>query len=141
MRLRLPLNRGTRNLNGTIYGGSIYAAVDPIHAVMLASLLGAGDYVAWTKEAHVRFLRQARTDLTARVVLTDAEVDAVRAEVERAGKVERRYTVELIDARKARLRRMRHHSCTSTRAGRERNRQTRPGSSRPLRRKFPLTHE
>ncbi len=99
VRMRLPLCRATRNLNGTIYGGSIYSAVDPIHAVMLTSLLGAHEYVAWTKEAHIRFLRQARTDLTAQVILTEDEVRTVRAEVESAGKVERQYTVELIDAR------------------------------------------
>ena len=40
VRVRLPLCRATRNLNGTIYGGSIYSAVDPIHAVMLVTLLG-----------------------------------------------------------------------------------------------------
>ena len=66
---------------------------------MLVNLLGARDYVAWTKEARVRFLRQARTDLTARVVLTDEEVQAVRAELEITGKVERQYLVELVDAR------------------------------------------
>ena len=98
VRLRLPLNRGTRNLNGTIYGGSIYAAVDPIHAVMLVSLLGPSEYVCWTKEAAVRFRRQARTALTATIRLDPAEVDAVRAAVERVGKVERRYPVELFDA-------------------------------------------
>ncbi len=97
--VRLPLCRATRNLNGTIYGGSIYSSVDPIHAVMLVTLLGPQDYVAWTREAHVRFLRQARTDLTARIVLGEEEVRSVREEVERAGKVERQYTVELIDAR------------------------------------------
>ena len=98
VRLRLPLNRGTRNLNGTIYGGSIYAAVDPIHAVMLVSLLSPADYVCWTKEATVRFRRQARTDLTATFRLDAAEVDAVRTDVERDGKVERRYPVEMFDA-------------------------------------------
>ena len=98
VRLRLPLNRQTRNLNGTIYGGSIYAAVDPIHAVMLVSLLGADGYVAWTKEAHVRFRRQARTALSARIVLDEAEVAAVRDALRREGKVERRYPVELRDA-------------------------------------------
>lgn len=97
VRLRLPLNWRTRNLNGTIYGGSIYAAVDPIHAVMLASLLGAKEYVAWTKEAHIRFRRQARTDLHARFVLDEEEVEAVRAELRREGKVERTYPVELRD--------------------------------------------
>ena len=97
VRVRLPLCRATRNLNGTIYGGSIYSAVDPLHAVMLVQLLGPRDYVAWTKAAHVRFLRQARTDLAACVTLTDDEVESVRAEAGRAGKVERRYTVELTD--------------------------------------------
>ena len=98
VRLRLPLNWRTRNLNGTIYGGSIYAAVDPIHAVMLVSLLGPEQYVGWTKEAVVRFKRQARTDLTARFVLSVNEVDAVRADLERDGRVERRYAVDLSDA-------------------------------------------
>ena len=98
VRLRLPLNWRTRNLNGTIYGGSIYAAVDPIHAVMLVSLLGPKEYVGWTKEAVVRFKRQARTDLTARFVLSVNEVDAVRTEVEREGRVERRYSIDLFDA-------------------------------------------
>ena len=85
VRLRLPLNWRTRNLNGTIYGGSIYAAVDPIHAVMLVSLLGPQEYVGWTKEAVVRFKRQARTD-------------PVRADLERDGRAERRYAVDLFDA-------------------------------------------
>ena len=75
VRLRLPLNRRTRNLNGTIYGGSIYSAVDPIHAVMLAHALGPKDYVAWTKEAHIRFRRQGRTALSARFVLEESEVE------------------------------------------------------------------
>ncbi len=62
VRVRLPLCRATRNLNGTIYGGSIYAAVDALHAVMIAQLLGPREYVAWTKAAHVRFCaRRART--------------------------------------------------------------------------------
>ena len=99
VRVALPLCRATRNLNGTIYGGSIYSAVDPLHAVMLVTLLGPREYVAWTKEARVRFLRQGRTDLTARVVLTAEEVRAVREEAGRAGKVERQYTVELADTR------------------------------------------
>ncbi len=105
VRIRLPLNWRTRNLNGTIYGGSIYAAVDPIHAVMLIRLLGQQDYVAWTKEASVRFKRQARTDLTARIVLGADEVAAIREEVQRKGKVERRYQVDLIDDR--------HHVCAT----------------------------
>ena len=97
VRMRLPLNRRTRNLNGTIFGGSIYSAVDPIHAVMLAHVLGPKTHVAWTKEAHIRFKRQGRTALTARFVLEEAEVEEMRTELARAGKAERRFPVELFD--------------------------------------------
>lgn len=96
VRIRLPLNRATRNLNGTIYGGSIYAAVDPLHAVMLVTRLGPG-YQVWTKEARVQFKRQGRTDLTARAALDEPALAALRAEIDAAGKAERDYPIDLID--------------------------------------------
>ncbi|HEY7975525.1 MAG TPA: DUF4442 domain-containing protein, partial [Ktedonobacterales bacterium] len=34
-RIKLPLRLRTRNYVGTIYGGSMYAAVDPFYMVML----------------------------------------------------------------------------------------------------------
>ncbi len=40
VRIKLPLNRKTKNYVGTLFGGSIYAAVDPIYMVMLIRLLG-----------------------------------------------------------------------------------------------------
>lgn len=96
VRIRLPLNRATRNLNGTIYGGAIYSAVDPLHAVMLVTKLGPG-YQVWTKEARVQFKRQGRTELTARAALDRAEVEALREEIDRTGKAERDYPIDLTD--------------------------------------------
>lgn len=98
VRIRLPLNWTTRNLNGTIYGGSISAAVDPVHAVMLVYGLGPERVVGWTKEARVQFKRQARTGLTGSFILTDEEIAAVRADLEREGKAERWFHVDLLDA-------------------------------------------
>ena len=97
VRLRLPLNWRTRNVNGTIYGGCLYAAVDPIHAIMLAYALGPEGVVAWTKQATIQFRRQARTDLTGRFTLSEAELGAVRADLGRDGKAERTFTAELRD--------------------------------------------
>ena len=42
VRIKLPLNWLTRNYVGTIYGGSMYGAVDPIYMIMLIRLLGTG---------------------------------------------------------------------------------------------------
>ena len=64
---------------------------------MLAQVLGPKTCVAWTKEAHIRFRRQGRTALSARFALDEPEVAEIRAELARAGKVERWYLVELAD--------------------------------------------
>ena len=96
MRLRLPLNWRTRNINGTIYGGCLYAAVDPIHAVMLAYALGPADVVAWSKEATIQFKRQARTDLTGRFTLSEEEIAAVRADLQGEGRAVRTFHAELL---------------------------------------------
>ncbi len=40
IRLALPLNWRTRNYVGTIFGGSLYAAVDSFYMIMLIQTLG-----------------------------------------------------------------------------------------------------
>ena len=52
VRIKLPLNWKTRNYVGTIYGGSMYAAIDPVYMAMLMKLLGA-NYVIWDKAAAI----------------------------------------------------------------------------------------
>ena len=95
--VRLPLNWRTRNYVGTIFGGSIYAAVDPIHMIMLIRALGPG-YVVWDKAAAVRFKLPGRTTLHARFRLEEDEVRAIKSELEDARSIDRVYSVELKDA-------------------------------------------
>lgn len=97
IRVRVPLSRRTRNYVGTIFGGSMFGAVDPVYMVMLIRALGPG-YVVWDKEATIRFRRPGRTTLYARFVLDDAELDAIRDALTRETAVDRVYTVELKDA-------------------------------------------
>ena len=96
IRIRLPLTWRTRNYVKTIFGGSMYAALDPIHMVMLIKLLGAG-YEVWDKAASIRFRRPGRSTLHATFRVDGTELEAIRAEVAEAGKSERRYTVDLTD--------------------------------------------
>ena len=97
VRVRLPLNRRTRNYVGTIFGGSLYGALDPIYMIMLIKLLGPG-YEVWDKAASIRFRRPGRSTLRATFKLDDQALDAIKAEVERDGRYEARYTVDLRDA-------------------------------------------
>ena len=97
VRVRLPLNWRTRNIVGTIFGGSLYGAVDPIYMIQLMQGLGPG-FVVWDKAATVRFKRPGRGTLRATFKLPWKEVEAVRAEVAANGRAERTYTVDLVDA-------------------------------------------
>lgn len=96
VRIELPLNWRTRNYVGTTYGGSIYGAVDPVYMMMLIHLLGE-EYVVWDKEAEIRFKKPGRDTLYATFRITDEELDAIRAELERDDSTDRVYTVDLVD--------------------------------------------
>lgn len=97
IRIRIPLSWRTRNYVGTVFGGSMYGAVDPIYMVMLIRVLGPG-YVVWDKAASIRFRRPGRTTLYARFVLDDAELDEIRDRLTRERAVDRVYVVDLVDA-------------------------------------------
>ena len=97
VRIRLPLSLRTRNYVGTIFGGSMYGAVDPIYMVMLIRNLGP-DYVVWDKSASIRFRRPGRTTLHARFVIDQAELDAIREALRTERAVDRVYRIELTDA-------------------------------------------
>ena len=97
VRVRLPLSWRTRNYVGTIFVGSLYGAVDPIYMILLIKLLGPG-YEVWDKAASIRFLRPGRSTLRATFRVEDAELETIRAEVAAAGRTERVYSVDLVDA-------------------------------------------
>jgi len=97
IRVRLPLSLRTRNYVGTMFGGSMYAAVDPFYMIMLIRNLGPG-YVVWDKAASIRFRRPGRSTLQARFLLDEAELSAIRQALAGAPSVDRVYTVELVDA-------------------------------------------
>lgn len=47
---------GTRNFNGTQFGGSLFAMTDPVYSIMLKGNLGSRYYV-WDKEARIDFVK------------------------------------------------------------------------------------
>jgi acyl-coenzyme A thioesterase PaaI-like protein len=94
VRIRLPLNRRSRNYVGTIFGGSMYGAIDPIYMIMLIKILGP-EFVVWDKAATIRFRRPGRSTLFATFRLAESDLEAIREAVSREGKSEPRFLVEL----------------------------------------------
>ena len=97
IRVRLALTWRSRNAVGTIFGGSMYAAVDPMYMIMLMKSLGR-DYVVWDKAASIRFRKPGRSTLFATFRLDDAELEAIRSATAGGDPIDRTYNVDLIDA-------------------------------------------
>lgn len=98
IRVRLPLSWRTRNYVGTIFGGSLYASVDPFYMLMLMRRLGPA-YVVWDKAASIRFRRPGRSTLNATFRLDEPELVEIRRLLLEHPKVDRTYLVQLVDAK------------------------------------------
>ena len=97
VRIRLPLSWRTRNLVGTIFGGSLYGSVDPVYMIMLMRLLGRG-YIVWDKAATIRFRKPGKSTLFATFRIDDAELDAIRELTAGGEPIDRVYRVDLVDS-------------------------------------------
>lgn len=97
LRVKLPLNWRTCNPAGTLFGGSLYAATDPLYATLLYLALGR-DYIIWDKAATIRYKKPGRRTLYAECHLAEAEIAFIEAELERSPSVDREYEVMLTDA-------------------------------------------
>jgi acyl-coenzyme A thioesterase PaaI-like protein len=96
VRVRIPLSWRTRNYVGTIYGGSLYGAVDPMYMIMLIRVLGPA-YIVWDRAASIRFVKPGRSTLTARFLLAEEEVATIRRLCETERSIDRVYNIEIVD--------------------------------------------
>jgi len=96
VQVKLPLTWQTRNYVGTIFGGSMYAAVDPIYMLMLIKNLGPG-FIIWDKSACIKFKKPGRTALFARFTLDEQEIETIRKDLVHNHSVDRTYHVDLTD--------------------------------------------
>lgn len=96
IRVQMRLEESNANLVGTHFGGSLYAMVDPHLMILLVERLGP-EYVVWDRRAVVDFLKPGEGTVHARIRLTEAEVEAVRAATRDGRKHLPEWTVEVVD--------------------------------------------
>lgn len=96
IRIKLPWNWRTRNIVGSIYGGSLFAITDGPHPTMLMANLGR-DYIVWDKAASIRYRKPGYTALYVDFVIDEAELLFVRTALKTKQELERVYTIELKD--------------------------------------------
>lgn len=99
VQIKLPISYKNRNYMGTIFGGSMFSAVDPIPMVQLINLLGH-QYVVWDKSAQISFKRPGNVDLYAEFIYTKEELEQIIEQVERENEIEIVKTTQLTNKSK-----------------------------------------
>src|SRR5215470_16056488 len=85
--VEMKLRWWNANYVGTHYGGSLYSMTDPFYMLMLLENLGSG-YIVWDKAASIRFRKPGKGRMRAEFRLTQAQIDALRAQLETFEKIE-----------------------------------------------------
>lgn len=88
-----------RNSNGSIFGGTIFAATDPLYALLFGQLMRKRGFrtIVWLKSAHIQYLKPAMTSLRISVRITDEQVKEVEDTLRTVGKFVKVYAIELVD--------------------------------------------
>ncbi len=96
LRLEIPHNWRTLNYVGTIFGGSLYGAVDPMFMIMLMKRLGP-DFIVWDKAATIHFKKPGNCKLFACFEINDDEVKFIQEELKSTLSMERVYQLDITD--------------------------------------------
>lgn len=87
VKIRIPLSYKNRNYVGSIFGGSLFASVDPIPMIQLMHIL-KDNYIVWDKSAHIQFKRPAREAMYASFEFTAAEIENIIQKVKENKEIE-----------------------------------------------------
>ena len=99
VKIKLPISYKNKNYVNSIFGGSMFSAVDPIPMVQLINLIGE-DFVVWDKAAEISFKLPAKENLYADFTYSIDELEDIKNQVAQENKVEIIKTTLLTDKEK-----------------------------------------
>ena len=94
IRIKLPISYKNKNYVNSIFGGSMFSAVDPIPMVQLINLIG-DNYVVWDKSAEIYFKKPAKEHLYADFKYTIEELEQIRTRVNQDNEIDIHKTTTL----------------------------------------------
>jgi hypothetical protein len=98
VRVKIKKSLFNKNYNGSIFGGTIFAAADPFYPVLLHQVLkpmGMQKLKVWSKSSQINFLKPALTDLNFEIIITDNDIDNALEILNVTGKYERSFPVNI----------------------------------------------
>ena len=80
VKVKIPISYKNKNYVGSIFGGSLFSATDPILMIQLMQILG-NDFVVWDKNSNIQFKRPAKENVFANFDLTQDEIQSIKKRV------------------------------------------------------------
>ena len=96
VKIRMKLNWKNRNYAGTIFGGSMLSATDPIYMIQLIQILG-NDYVVWDKAVEARYRKPAKSTIYGEFSFTKDEIADIKSKVAKNKETDLLKTMHLVD--------------------------------------------
>ncbi len=88
-----------RNYNGSIFGGTIYAATDPFFAILFDQLLQRKGFKVrvWLKSGSIQYLKPGLTSLHFTINITDEMIAEAEKTIKANGKFVKTYPIDLFN--------------------------------------------
>ena len=80
VKVKIAISYKNKNYVGSIFGGSLFSATDPILMIQLMQILG-NDFVVWDKNSNIQFKRPAKENVFANFDLTQDEIQSIKKRV------------------------------------------------------------
>ncbi|MCK8478979.1 DUF4442 domain-containing protein [Psychroserpens algicola] len=86
-----------RNFVGSIFGGSMLSATDPIYMIQLIQILG-DDYVVWDKSVEARYKRPAKSKIFGVFIFSEEDIKQIKQDVALNYEIDLVKTMSLVDS-------------------------------------------
>ncbi|WP_299223716.1 PaaI family thioesterase [uncultured Psychroserpens sp.] len=94
--ISMTINWKNKNYAGSIFGGSMLAATDPIYMIQLIQILG-DDYVVWDKAVEARYKRPAKSRIYGEFIFSHDEITKIKENVRNRNELDIVKTMSLVD--------------------------------------------
>ncbi len=80
VKVKIPISIKNKNFVGSIFGGSLFSATDPIYMIQLMNIL-KDDYIVWDKDATIKYKRPAKENVYAEFTFSHKEINDIKLKV------------------------------------------------------------
>lgn len=91
-------NWKNRNFVGTIFGGSMLSATDPIYMIQLMQILGE-DYVVWDKSVEAYYKKPAKSRIYGEFIFSAIEIKYLKDNIAKSNEMDIIKTMSLVDGK------------------------------------------